>query len=219
MGTLIAPSILAGDFGNLSGEVRRIAASGADRIHWDVMDGRFVPAITFGAQAVADCRASAEIDFDAHLMVADPASQVPLFLAAGADEIVIHVECDAVGPTLSAIRAGGRRAGLSLRPGTPLESLERYLPACDAVLVMSVEPGRGGQAFLPEALERIARLAAWREEKNWTYAIEVDGGVNLETGPGCVRAGADLLVAGTALLGTPDLSAAVGSLRRLCAAS
>lgn len=197
-------------------EVRRIAAAGADRIHWDVMDGRFVPAITFGAQAVADCREETETDFDVHLMVADPASQVPLFLAAGADEIVIHVECEAVGPTLSAIRAGGRRAGISLRPGTPLESLERVLPACDAVLVMSVEPGRGGQAFLPEALERIARLAAWREERSWNYIIEVDGGVNLETGPRCVRAGADLLVSGTALLGAPDLAAALGSLRRLC---
>lgn len=216
MGTLIAPSILAGDFGELAHETRRIAASGADRIHWDVMDGNFVPAITFGAQAVADCRSEAETEFDVHLMVRDPAGQIPFFVAAGADQITIHVECDGVGPALSAIRAAGRRVGLSLRPGTPLEALDRYLPACDAVLVMSVEPGRGGQSFLPEAIDRIARLAARREEKSYSYAVEVDGGVNLETGPLCVRAGADLLVAGTALLGAPDLAAAVASLRRLC---
>lgn len=216
---LVAPSILAGDFGRLAEEVRRCERAGADRIHWDVMDGHFVPNLTFGPQAVADCREATRIEFDCHLMMTNPQDFVPLFLAAGADEIVFHVETAAsdppcpLGPTLSRVQAAGRRAGLSLRPTTPLSSIERFLPVLDAVLVMSVEPGRGGQPFLPEAVSRIRALARLRAERGYRYAIEVDGGINPETGRACVEAGADLLVAGTFLFEQDDLARGIAALR------
>jgi ribulose-phosphate 3-epimerase len=202
--TKIAPSILSADFAQLGAEVAAIAAAGADYVHVDVMDGHFVPNITIGPMVLKALKPHAAIPFDVHLMIAPVDPYVVEFARAGADIITFHPEA---GPhphrTLQLIKAEGKKAGLSLNPATPLSVLDHLLPELDLVLVMSVNPGFGGQAFIPSALEKIAEIrrridAVSAAQNGRPIDLEVDGGINRETAKAAVGAGADVLVAGTA---------------------
>ena len=191
-----------------------MTAAGADIFHLDVMDGHFVPNLSFGPFIVAALRHQTDLILDAHLMVTYPDQMVEPFAQAGADALTFHVESESqVSETLAATRENGMKAGLSLRPGTELALLEPYLKDLDLVLVMSVEPGFGGQSFMPAMVQRIAALAELRTSGAGDYAISVDGGINAETGRMCREAGADILVAGSYLFKADDRAAAVSSLR------
>lgn len=212
--TAVAPSLLSADFGCLDRELTSMDVAGADLFHLDVMDGHFVPNLTFGPFIAAAVRRNTELLLDAHLMVTRPLGLIEAFAAAGIDALTVHVEAeDEVGEVLDAIRAANMRPGLSLRPGTALETLDPWLGRLDLVLVMSVEPGYGGQAFIPEAVDRITALAERRAAGMGDFAISVDGGINGSTGAACLDAGADLLVSGSYLFRADDRRAAVASLR------
>lgn len=215
---LIAPSILSADFGAFSAEARRVEQAGGDWLHCDVMDGRFVPNITFGPDTVAALRKATKLPLDVHLMIERPERFVDRFIEAGADHLTVHVEDEArhdVGWTLSAIKGHKRRAGLSLNPGTPAEKVLPFLEQVDVLLVMTVNPGFGGQPFMPEVLDKIRALRAAADRHAHRIDIVVDGGINPETGRRCVQAGANVLVAGNALFRhkTHDLAAAIKELR------
>ncbi len=205
--TKIAASILSADFADLKRDCVRLLDQGVDLLHFDVMDGHFVPNISYGAP-VLECLHAALPDafYDVHLMISDPARYAPDFARAGAGLITFHLEAvpDTVPQVIDAIRAAGCQVGISIRPGTPVEAVFPYLSQVDLVLVMSVEPGFGGQKFMPEAPRRLAALDAERRRQGCAVLLEVDGGINAQTGPLCAQAGADWLVAGSALFHAPD---------------
>lgn len=188
----IAPSVLAADFTRLGEEINRV--SKADYIHLDIMDGHFVPNISFGHELVAALRPLSSVPFDVHLMMDHPLFYIPSVVRAGADLITFHVECsDSISETIDAIHQGGAKAGLVLKPGTPVETLWPWLDRIDMVLVMTVEPGFGGQKFMPDMMDKVRAI----KERAPQMLIEVDGGVNDATIPQCVEAGVDICVAGT----------------------
>lgn len=210
----IAPSILSADFSRLGEEVRNITNEGADYIHLDVMDGHFVPNITFGPQVIQSLRAYSDLPFDVHLMIENVDQYIPLFSAAGADIISIHAEASVhLNRSLQLIKNLGKKAGVVLNPHTPVVMVEHVLELCDLVLVMTVNPGFGGQTFIHNGLEKIKRLKELREEKGYDYVIEVDGGVNDKTASLCIEAGADILVAGSYIFGSENRAAAIERLR------
>ncbi len=210
----IAPSILSADFGRLAEEIRAVEAAGADWIHLDVMDGRFVPNITIGPLVVEAVRKVTKLPIDAHLMIVEPERYVEAFARAGADVISVHAE---VSPhlhrTLQAIRAAGARPAVALNPSTGLEAVEYVLGDCEMVLVMSVNPGFGGQAYIQACTEKVRRLRAMADARNHPLEIQVDGGVKVETVSAVAAAGANVFVAGTAVFGAKDYRQAIAELR------
>ncbi len=210
----IAPSVLSADYANMGQAVARLAEWQADYVHFDVMDGSFVPAITFGHGLCKALRPYTELPIDVHLMVEHPETQIEAFAEAGANIITIHVEGDRhAHRTLQRIHGLGCRAGVVLNPGTPALMAEPLLEMCDIILVMSVNPGAGGQKFIPAVLPKLRALRQWAQERSLAYEIEVDGGINPETARLCKEAGADVLVAGNSVFSAPDPAEMIRLLR------
>lgn len=209
---LIAPSILAADLANLKSEVETVTAAGADMLHLDIMDGHYVPNLTFGPGLVKTLRPYTRLPFDVHLMVTEPEVMLPWFVDAGADIITVHYEAAVhLDRTLAEIRNAGKKAGVSLNPATPENVLEYVLDKLDLILVMSVNPGFGGQSFIPSQLEKIQRIKSMIGSRN--IQIEVDGGINPMTAAECAAAGADILVAGTSVFSGGDYRKNIEALR------
>ncbi|MGT2885965.1 ribulose-phosphate 3-epimerase [Streptococcus macedonicus] len=210
----IAPSILAADYANFASELKRIEETSAEYVHIDIMDGQFVSNISFGADVVASMRKQSKLVFDCHLMVVNPERYVDAFAQAGADIMTIHAESTLhIHGALQKIKAAGMKAGVVINPGTPVSAIESVLSLVDQVLIMTVNPGFGGQAFIPEMLEKVAKVAQLRDEKGYDFDIEVDGGVDNKTIKACYDAGANVFVAGSYLFKASDLAAQVEALR------
>lgn len=212
----IAPSILSADFSRLADEVIKIQDAGADWVHIDVMDGHFVPNLTFGAPVVAAIRKVTKLPFDVHLMVTNPQDLIEPFVKAGADIITVHAEtAPHLHRLIQTIKEYGKKAGVALNPSTPLTVIEDVLGDLDMILIMSVNPGFGGQQFIPGAIDKVARLKAMLDQRQLTADIQVDGGINAATAKEVVAAGATILVAGSAVYGAPDIEQAIKSIRGL----
>ena len=211
----VFPSLLNCDLGRVADEIAVAHSLGLPAVHWDVMDGHFVPNLTYGAGIIKDCRPKTEIFFDAHLMIDAPEKSVDEYLAAGCDNITFHLEANpAPGPLLKKIRSTGVLAGISIKPNTPVTALEPWLSQVDLILIMSVEPGFGGQKFMPAALEKIRWLSNHAPPE---VVVQVDGGINQSTIADAVTAGARLLVVGSAFYGAADRAAALAGLEQVIA--
>jgi len=210
----IAPSLLSADFGRLADEVRAVARAGADWLHVDVMDGHFVPNITIGPPIVEAIHGASTLPLDVHLMITEPRRYLPAFVQAGASWVSIHYEaCTELGAAVDEIHALGARASVALNPETPVAALAESLPDVDMVLLMSVHPGFGGQKFIPETLDKIADAARLRDRTRARWLIEVDGGIGTANVEAVASAGADVIVAGTAVFGSADYTSAITALR------
>jgi len=206
----IAPSILSADFSKLGEEIKEIEQGGADYVHIDVMDGHFVPNITIGPLIVEAIKPITTLPLDVHLMIENPDQYIPAFAKAGASIISVHEEaCTHLHRTIQLIKSHGVKAGVVINPGTPLVMIQEIMSEVDLVLLMSVNPGFGGQSFIDKTVPRIEKLARWRTENNQSFEIQVDGGVNLETAKRCKDAGADVLVAGSAIFNQSDRKQAI----------
>ena len=213
--TKIAPSILSADFARLKEEIQDVELGGADYIHVDVMDGHYVPNITIGPLVVKAIRPVTDLPLDVHLMIENPDAYIPAFAEAGADIIMVHQEtCRHLHRTIQLIKSSGVKAGVVLNPATPAEWIKPVLHEIDQVLLMTVNPGFGGQSFIHSVLSKIETVAGWREERQLRFDIEVDGGVTAKTAPLCTGAGADVLVAGSAVFNEKDRHQAISAIRQ-----
>src|SRR5579871_1088650 len=212
----ILPSILAADFARLGEQIAQVERGGATMLHLDVMDGHFVPNLTLGPPVVASIRKVTRLTLDVHLMITDPDKYAPIFIAAGADQVIVHQEaCKHLDGTLREIQRAGARAGVVINPATPVAAIEEVLGLADYVLVMSVNPGFGGQKFIPYALDKVRRLDAIRRERGLRFAIEIDGGITKDNIAETARAGCDWVVTGSSVFHTPDPGATVAELLQI----
>ena len=210
----IAPSVLSADFTRLGEHLREADAGGADWFHLDVMDGHFVPNITYGPMVVEAANRATKLPLDVHLMIEDPDFYAPEFVKAGADYVTVHVEaCPHLHRSVQLIKQLGAKAGVSLNPATPISTLEDILPLADLILVMSVNPGFGGQSFIHSCLDKVRRIAAMVKERKPDVLISVDGGVGPKNAGALAKAGCNVLVAGSAIFGKPDIAKAIRELR------